>query len=146
MLGPKSLEQLKNREHKLVQIQILESIGFIKICSRFKNIQAAKRRVQKLPGSTDQNTDLQNFKFGSTTIQAQKGLGFQIYFSQYIKETLSTFFIRLFRERRECLFCIQGFVPKKLSHIFYWCCYLKNLKIRYCRSYCLLQSSKVLMI
>ena len=34
LLGSKCLEQLANREHKLVQIQILESIGFIRKCSR----------------------------------------------------------------------------------------------------------------
>ena len=34
LLGSKCLEQLANREHKLVQIQILESIGFIRQCSR----------------------------------------------------------------------------------------------------------------
>ena len=55
-------------------------------------------------------------------------------------------FIRLFKERRVCLFCIQGFVPKKLSHTFYRCYSLKNLKIQYCTSCYLLQSSKVLMI
>ena len=34
LLGSKCLEQLANREHKLVQIQILESIVFIRQCSR----------------------------------------------------------------------------------------------------------------
>ena len=34
LLGSKCLEQLTNREHKLVQIQISESIGFIRQCSR----------------------------------------------------------------------------------------------------------------
>ena len=34
LLGSKCLEQLANREHKLVQIQILEFIGFIRQCSR----------------------------------------------------------------------------------------------------------------
>ena len=55
--------------------------------SRFKNIQDVERRIRKLPGSidrekdsTDRNTGLQNFKFSPTTIQAQKELGFQIYF------------------------------------------------------------------
>ena len=55
-------------------------------------------------------------------------------------------FIRLFRERRMSLLQIQDFVPKKLSHVFYRCYSLKNLKIRYCRSCYLLQSSKVMMI
>ena len=55
--------------------------------SRFKNIQDVERRIRKLPGSTDRETDsidrntgLQNFKFSLTAIQAQKELGFQIYF------------------------------------------------------------------
>ena len=67
--------------------------------SRFKNMQDAERRIRKLPGSTDretdstdQNTSLQNFKFNPTAIQAQKGLEFQIYFFWYIKETLGTFY------------------------------------------------------
>ena len=34
MLGSKSLEQLANNEHKLVQIQIPKSIGMIRQCSR----------------------------------------------------------------------------------------------------------------
>ena len=34
LLGSKCLEQLANHEHKLVQIQILESIGCIRQCSR----------------------------------------------------------------------------------------------------------------
>ena len=34
LLGSKCLEQLANREHKFVQIQILEFIGFIRQCSR----------------------------------------------------------------------------------------------------------------
>ena len=34
LLCSKLLEQLANHEHKLVQIQILESIGFIRQCSR----------------------------------------------------------------------------------------------------------------
>ena len=46
-----------------------------------KNIQAAESRVQKLHGLTDRNMGLQNFKFGPIAVQAQKGLGFQIYFS-----------------------------------------------------------------
>ena len=58
LLGSKCLEQLANREHKLVQIQIFESIGFIRQCSmcfksRFKNIQAAGRRLHILSGSID---------------------------------------------------------------------------------------------
>ena len=66
MLGSKSLEQLANHEQKLVQIQISESISLIRqyprcYKSEHKNIQAAKRRIQNMPGLTDRNTGPQNF-------------------------------------------------------------------------------------
>ena len=50
MLGTKSLEQLANREHKLVQVQILESIEFIRQYSRcckskYKKKEATGSRI-----------------------------------------------------------------------------------------------------
>ena len=60
MLGSKSLEQLANREHKLVQVQILESIEFIRQYSRcckskYKKKEATGSRIQNMLGSTDRD-------------------------------------------------------------------------------------------
>ena len=88
-----------------------------------KVIQAIERRFQNLPGSidrktssTDWNTYLQNFKFGLIAIQVQKGLGFQIYFFYYIKETLNTF-LKGFSEKEECTSFVSRVLYSKISLI-----------------------------
>ena len=67
MSGSKSLDQLANCEHKLVYVWILESIEFIKQCSRcykseHKNIQVADRSIQILWNPIDQKLDLTDRK------------------------------------------------------------------------------------
>ena len=63
MLGFKSLEQLANYEQKFVQIQILDSIGYIRQCSRsckseYKKKEVAGLRIQSTLGSTDREDGL----------------------------------------------------------------------------------------
>ena len=67
-------------------------------------------------GSINQNTYLQNFKFGPTVVQAQKGLGYQIYYFYYIKETLNTF-LKGFWERKECASFVSRVLYQKSSLI-----------------------------
>ena len=67
-------------------------------------------------GLINQNTYLQNFKFGPTVVQAQKGLGYQIYYFYYIKETLNTF-LKGFWERKECASFVSRVLYQKSSLI-----------------------------
>ena len=56
--------------------------------------------------STDQTTILQILISAHQPIKPSKWLGFQIYFSHYIKETLSHGFGIVESERLECLLCL----------------------------------------
>ena len=55
---------------KVIQVKIQEQV-------RCRNLPDS---INRRTSSTDRNTGLQNFKFNPTAVQAQKGLGFQIYF------------------------------------------------------------------
>ena len=59
---------------KVIQVKIQEQVS----CK--KKVSKSTWLIDRKTGSTDRNTGLQNFKFGPTVVQAQKGLGSQIYF------------------------------------------------------------------
>ena len=63
--------------------------------SKYKNKEAAGSRIRNMPGSTDReecstnrDTDLQNLIKSQQLIKPTKWLGFQIYFTKYLKEIL----------------------------------------------------------
>lgn len=92
---------LANRKHKPIQEQILGSMKCFLHClkcykSRFNNVQAIERRIEKLTSttnrekaSTDRDIDLQNF---NSVQQPAKCIRFQSKPIRYIRKTLRRVF------------------------------------------------------
>ena len=141
LLDSKSLEQLTNREHTRTYKLQKEDFKICLIRSIEEQARPIESRICKIlikPKQQFKPIKNQGFRFTSNSSSSPLRIWVSDLFLPVYKRNSKHVFMRLFKERRVCLFCIQGFVPKKLSHIFYRCYYLKNLKIQYCRSCCIL--------
>ena len=71
-------------------------------------------------GSIDRDVNSANFNFGPTVHKPIKLLGFQIYFTSYLKETLrhvcEDFGSALVRSKRCCVFSFQSHYQKSFSY------------------------------